>query len=42
MKVVIKEIIQDSIADEIGIEAGDYLISINGQPISDMLDYCWK
>jgi len=39
VKVVIKEIIQDSIADEIGIEAGDYLISINGQPISDMLDY---
>lgn len=39
MKVVIKEVIQNSIADEIGIEAGDFLISINGQPISDILDY---
>jgi putative radical SAM enzyme (TIGR03279 family) len=39
LKVVIKEVIQDSIADQVGIEAGDYLVSINGNTISDMLDY---
>lgn len=35
----IKEVVPDSIADELEIEAGDVLISINGQPIKDVFDY---
>ena len=36
---IIEYIILDSIADEMGIEPGDILISINDQKIKDVIDY---
>lgn len=39
MSAPIKNVTTDSIADEMGIEAGDILISINGQEICDIIDY---
>lgn len=39
MAAKISEVITDSIADEVGIEVGDKLLSINGQQINDILDY---
>lgn len=35
----IQSIKKDSIAEELGIEAGDRLISVNGRPIEDVFDY---
>lgn len=35
----IKDVLKDSIADEVGIEPGDTLISINGSEITDLIDY---
>lgn len=35
----ISEVYEGSIAEEAGIEAGDILLSINGQPIIDVFDY---
>ena len=35
----IKEVLPDSIAEELEIEAGDVLVSINEQPIRDVFDY---
>jgi len=35
----IKEIETDSIADELGLEAGDILLTINGQKVADVFDY---
>lgn len=37
--VEIREIQPESIAEELGIEAGDKLVSVNGKPITDALDY---
>ncbi|MFR3910065.1 MAG: DUF512 domain-containing protein [Clostridium paraputrificum] len=39
MKNVIKEILPDSIAEEVGIEVNDVLISINDNIIDDIIDY---
>jgi len=39
MKHKIKAIVAGSIAEEMQIEAGDYLVSINGEVIKDILDY---
>jgi len=39
MKKIIHEVEIDSIAHEMGIESGDYLISINGEKIVDVFDY---
>lgn len=36
---VIIKIEQDSIAQELGIEAGDILLAVNGQPVKDVFDY---
>lgn len=36
---IIKSILEDSIAEEMGIEAGDALLAINGQNITDIFDY---
>jgi len=36
---IIKNILEDSIAGEMGIEAGDALLAINGQNITDIFDY---
>ncbi|MDE7339668.1 MAG: DUF512 domain-containing protein [Lachnospiraceae bacterium] len=36
---IIKSILEDSIAGEMGIEAGDALLAINGQNITDIFDY---
>ena len=33
------EITPDSIAEELGIEAGDQVVSVNGQQVTDALDY---
>lgn len=38
-KNLIKSIIKNSIADEMKIEPGDFLISVNGEEIKDILDY---
>lgn len=38
-KIPIKSIKKDSIAEEMEIEAGDFLISINNEEIKDILDY---
>lgn len=35
----IKEVIEDSIGAEVGLEAGDILLRINEKPIIDILDY---
>lgn len=39
MKHIIKEIVKGSIAEEMEIEPGDYLVAINGEEIKDILDY---
>ncbi|MBS7527547.1 DUF512 domain-containing protein [Fusibacter paucivorans] len=36
---IIKEVLKDSIAEEVEIEAGDTLLSVNGQKIEDIIDY---
>jgi putative radical SAM enzyme (TIGR03279 family) len=36
---LITNVLPDSIAAEIGFEVGDRLISINGQPLRDLIDY---
>jgi len=36
---VIIKIQEDSIAEELGLEPGDILIAINGQPVRDVFDY---
>ena len=36
---VISRIIEDSIAEELGMEPGDELLKINGQEIKDIFDY---
>jgi putative radical SAM enzyme (TIGR03279 family) len=36
---IIKEVLKDSIAEEVEIEAGDALLSVNGQKIEDIIDY---
>ncbi len=38
-KIEITSIQDDSIAQELGIEAGDFVLSINGQEIKDVFDY---
>ena len=35
----ITQVEPESIADELGLETGDYLLSINGQEIEDVFDY---
>lgn len=39
---IIEGIEKGSIAEELGIESGDLLISINGYPITDILDYKYQ
>ncbi len=39
MKNKVIHIEEDSIAQELGIEPGDYLVSINGRPVQDVFDY---
>ena len=39
MKNLIKKVDVGSIAEEVGIEVNDVLISINGTPIDDIIDY---
>ena len=39
MKHIIKEIISGSIAEDMNIEPGDFLVSINNEEIKDILDY---
>lgn len=36
---IVKNIVGGSIADELGIEPGDRLLSINGNEIEDIFDY---
>lgn len=38
-KVYINGVVTSSIADEIGLKKGDYIVTINGQEIYDILDY---
>lgn len=39
MKNLIKEVLPGSIAEEMEIEVGDYLLSVNGEEIHDIIDY---
>ncbi|MGL5149664.1 MAG: DUF512 domain-containing protein [Clostridium sp.] len=39
MKNVIKNVLPNSIAEEVGIEVNDSLLSINGKEIQDIIDY---
>ena len=39
MKNEIKEIIPGSIAEEVELEVGDRLLSINGNEVKDIIDY---
>ena len=39
MRSIIKEITPGSIAEEVGIEKNDILISINGKEVKDIIDY---
>lgn len=39
MNTKISKVYPDSIAEEVDIEAGDTLISINGTPVKDIIDY---
>lgn len=36
---IISKVYKDSIAEEMGIEVGDLLISVNEQPIHDIIEY---
>ena len=36
---IISKVYKNSIAEELGIEVGDLLISINDQPIHDIIEY---
>ena len=38
-KHIIKDIVPGSIAEEMEIEPGDYLVSINDEEIKDILEY---
>ncbi len=38
-RILIKSVVKGSIAEEMEIEAGDYLISVNQEEIKDILDY---
>ena len=38
-KIYIKDVEIDSIAEELGIQTGDYLLSVNDMEITDILDY---
>nr|WP_294679902.1 DUF512 domain-containing protein [uncultured Blautia sp.] len=38
-KHVISKVLSDSIAMELGVEPGDRLVSVNGQPVEDVFDY---
>lgn len=35
----ISKVLPDSIAEELGLEPGDRLVSVNGQPVEDVFDY---
>ena len=39
MKNIVKKVDEGSIAEEVGIEVGDVLLSINETPIDDIIDY---
>ncbi len=39
MDAIIKQVYKNSIADEIGIEPGDVIVSIDGQKLKDILDF---
>jgi len=39
MDAVVKSVIRGSIAEDAGIESGDILLSVNGKPLKDILDY---
>ena len=41
-KHYIKDIRQGSIAEELEIEAGDYLVYVNEEEITDILDYKYQ
>jgi putative radical SAM enzyme (TIGR03279 family) len=40
--ILIKEVLKNSIADDLKIEAGDFLVSINNTEIQDILDYKYQ
>ena len=39
MDAIIKQVYENSIADEIGMEPGDIIVSIDGQKLKDILDF---
>ncbi len=41
-KILIKDTVSDSIANEMGIEPGDFLLNVNSVEIKDILDYKYQ
>ncbi len=39
IKAEIERVLEDSIAEELGIEAGDFLLTIDKKPVYDIIDY---
>ena len=39
MPALVSSVMKDSIAEELGIEKGDVLLSIDGKALQDMIDY---
>ena len=39
MTALVSEILKNSIAEELEIKKGDIILSVNGEKMSDMIDY---
>ena len=39
MKNIISKVLPNGLGEEVGIEVGDILLTINGEEIKDILDY---
>ena len=39
MPAIVNSVVENSIAEELEIETGDEILSIDGQVMSDMIDY---
>ena len=41
MPALVSNVVRDSIADELSIEGGDIILSIDNQVMQDMIDYMY-
>ncbi len=42
MSAIISHILEDTISEEIGLQKGDIIVSMNGAPIHDVIDYMYN